>query len=80
MMIHMERITPIVKFKTSILTLILCNYSDAYILVSGNITVVGAEVDIAAIVAKVNNKHAIFKICAPFTECITEMLLCQCTI
>ena len=79
-MIHTERITPIVKFKTSILTLILCNYSDAYILVSGNITVVGAEVDIAAIVAKVNNKYAIFKNCAPFTECITEMLLCQCTI
>ena len=80
MMIHMERITPIVKFKTSILTLILCNYSDAYILVSSNITVAGAGVDIAAIVAKRNNKQAIFKTCAPCTECITEMLLCRCII
>ena len=61
MMIHMERITPTVKFKTSILTLILWNYSDAYILVSGNITVAGAGVDIAATVAKRNNKQAIFK-------------------
>ena len=33
----------------------LCDYSDAYILVSRTITVVGAEADIAAISADKNN-------------------------
>ena len=36
----------------------LCDFSDAYILVSGAITVVGAEVDHAA--RNNNNKQAIF--------------------
>ena len=40
-----------IKFKTSMLKSSLCDYSDAYILVSANITVVGAGADAAATAA-----------------------------
>ena len=45
-----------IKFKISMLKLSLCDYSDAYILLSGTVTVVGA--DDAAIAADGNNNHA----------------------
>ena len=51
----------------------LYDYSDPYILVSGTITVFGAGADDAAIAADRNNKQTIFKNCAPFTDCITEI-------
>ena len=41
----------------------LCDYSDAYILVSRTITVVGAEADIAAISADKNNQQHHLKFC-----------------
>ena len=46
----------------------LCDYSDAYILVKGTISVNNT----AAASAAVNNddKKVIFKSCAPFTNCI----------
>ena len=49
----------------------LCDYSDAYILVKGIITVLNT----AAECAEVNNtnKKLIFKNCAPFNDCITEI-------
>ena len=49
----------------------LCDYSDAYILVEGTITVN----DTAAADADANNtnKKVIFKYCAPFTNCISEI-------
>ena len=49
----------------------LCNFSDAYIFVKGAITVPNT----AAAGASVNNtnKKLIFKNCAPFTDCITEV-------
>ena len=50
-----------IKFKTSMLNSRLCNYSDAYILLSGYRTFVGARDNNAAIVASRNNKQAIFK-------------------
>ena len=62
-----------IEFKPSMLTSILCDYSDAYIVVSGTITTVGAGADTAAIGADKNNKKAIFKNFAPFTNCITEI-------
>ena len=62
-----------IEFKPTMLTSILCDYSDAYIVVSGTITVVGAGADPAAIGADKNNKKAIFKNFAPFTNCITEI-------
>ena len=49
----------------------LCDYSDAYILVKGNISVNNT----AAAGADANNaaKKVIFKNCAPFTNCISKI-------
>ena len=55
-----------IKFITSMLKSSLCDYSDAYIFVSGNITVVWAGVNTASIAADRNNKQVIFKDRAPF--------------
>ena len=49
----------------------LCDYSDAYILVKGNITVNNTAAAGAA--ANNTNKKVIFKNCAPFTNCISEI-------
>ena len=60
-----------IKFKTTMLKSNLCDYSDAYILVKGTITVNNT----AAAGGAVNNtnKKVIFKSCAPFTNCISEI-------
>ena len=50
-----------------------CDYSQSYILVKGDITVFGAGADEEARASDRNNKQAIFKNCAPFTDCITEI-------
>ena len=52
-----------IKFLTSSLESSLCDYSDAYILVTGNIT------------ATPNNAatQVVFKNCAPFEDCRTEI-------
>ena len=60
-----------IKFKTSTLRSSLCNYSDAYILVKGNITVNNTAADGAA--ANNTNKKVIFKNCSPFTKCISKI-------
>ena len=60
-----------VKFKTPMLRSSLCDYSDAYILVKGNITVNNTAADGAA--ANNTNKKVIFKNCAPFTNCISKI-------
>ena len=57
-----------IKFKTSMLRSSLCDYSDAYILVKGNMTVNNTTADGAA----ANNKKVIFKNGAPFTNCISK--------
>ena len=51
----------------------LCDYSDAYILVKGTITITGAGVDAAARQADERDKGVAFKNCAPFTNCISEI-------
>ena len=51
-----------IKFKTSMLRSSLCDYSDAYMLVKGNITVTNTADDGAA--ANNTNKKVIFKNCA----------------
>ena len=51
----------------------LCDYSDAYILVSGTITMTGGENDDAARRVHKRNKRVIFKNCAPFTHCIRKI-------
>ena len=60
-----------IKFKTSRLRSNLCGYSDAYILVKGNITVNNTAADGAN--ADSTNKKVIFKNCAPFTTCISKI-------
>ena len=60
-----------IKFKTTMLKSSLYDYSDAYILVNGAITVnntAAADAD-----AGNTNKKVIFKNCAPFTNCISEV-------
>ena len=60
-----------IKFKTTMLKSSLCDYSDAYILVKGTISVTNT----AAAGAGANNinRKVIFKNCAPFTNCISEI-------
>ena len=52
-----------VKFETKVIESSLCDYSDAYILVIGDITATGGDA----------NTRAGFKNCAPFTKCITQI-------
>ena len=59
------------KFKTTMLKSSLCDYSDAYILLKGAITVnntAAADAD-----ANNTNEKVIFKNCAPFTTCTSEI-------
>ena len=49
----------------------LCDYSDAYILVKGNITVNNTVADGAA--ANNTNKKVIIKNSAPYTNCISKI-------
>ena len=50
-----------IKFKTTLLKSSLCDYSDAYILVKGKITITGAGDDIAARQADERDKGVAFK-------------------
>ena len=52
-----------IKFLTNSLESSICDYSDAYILVTGNINVVGGD----------NNTKVAFKNCSPFKKCGTEI-------
>ena len=49
------------------------DYSDAYILVSGTITIDAAGVDDAAKRLDERNKGVMYKNCAPFTDCISKI-------
>ena len=60
-----------IKFKTTMLKSSLCDYSDAYILVKGTISVNNTAAQGAA--ANNTNKKVILKNCAPFTNCISEI-------
>ena len=62
-----------IKFKTTMLKSSLCDYSDAYILVKGTITITGARADAAARQADERDKGVAFKTCAPFTNCISKI-------
>ena len=52
-----------IKFLTSSLESNLCDYSDAYILVAGNINVTGHD----------NNTKVVFKNCGLFKDCRTQI-------
>ena len=62
-----------IRFKTSMLRSSLYDYSYAYILVSGTITITAAGADDAAKRSDERNKGVMFKNCAPFTDCISEI-------
>ena len=52
-----------VKFETKVIKSSLCDYSDAYILATGDITATGGDAD----------TRVAFKNCAPFAKCITHI-------
>ena len=58
-------------FKTAMLRSSLCDYSDVYILVKGNISVNNIAAEGA--VANDTNKKVMFKNCAPFTNSINKL-------
>ena len=60
-----------IRFKTSMLRTILCDYSDAYILVKRNMTV-NNTLDVGA-AANNTNRKVIFKNCALFSNCISKI-------
>ena len=60
-----------IRFKIAMLRSSLCDYSDAYIPVKGNITVNNTAT--AGADANNTNKKVIFKNCAPFTNCISKI-------
>ena len=51
-----------IKFETKVIKSSLCDYSDAYILVTGNITTRGGNAD----------TKVAFKNCDPFSRCVTH--------
>ena len=59
------------RFKATMWRSSLCDYSDAYILVKGRITVNNTAA--AGADASNSNKKIIFKNCAPFTKCISRI-------
>ena len=62
-----------IKFKSTMLKSNLCDYTDAYILVKGKITITGHGDDDATRQADERDKGEIFKNCAPFTTCISRI-------
>ena len=62
-----------IRFKNAMLKSSLCDYSDAYILVKGRITITGAGADAAARQADERNKSIISKNSAPFVNCKSEI-------
>ena len=70
-----------IRFKTSMIRSTFCNYSHAYILVKGTITVpnmaaTGGTVNNTnkKVILKINsNKKVVFKIRPPFTDWITKV-------
>ena len=62
-----------IRFKTTMLTSSLCDYSDAYILFKGRIKITGAGDDLAVRQADKRNKGVIFKNCALLINCKNEI-------
>ena len=62
-----------IRLKTTMLKSCLCDYTDAYTLVKGKITITGAGDDAAARQADERDKGVAFKNCAPLIGCISEI-------
>ena len=52
-----------IKFETKVIKSNLCDYSDGYIIVTGDITAIGGDA----------NTKVAFKNCAPYTKCETHI-------
>ena len=63
-----------IRFKTTMLRSNLYDYTDAYTLANGTITITEAGNDDSAKQADKRDKGITFKNCAPFTKCITNKL------
>ena len=62
-----------IKFKTTMLKSSLCDYSGAYILVKGKITITREGDNAAAREADERDKGVAFKSCALFADCISKI-------
>ena len=62
-----------IKFKTIMLKSGLCDYSDAYILIKGTLTITGVGDDAAARQADERIKVVVFKNCDPIINCKSEI-------
>ena len=62
-----------IKFKATMLKSSLSDYSDPYILIKGRITITGAGNYVATREADERNKGVIFKNCASFINCKSQM-------
>ena len=60
----------LIRFKIAMLRSSLCDYSNAYILFKGNVTVNNTG---TAAAPTNRNAKVIFKNCGPFTNCITKL-------
>ena len=60
-----------IRFNLSMIRSSLCDYSDAYMLVKGTVTIPNATA--AGVAVNNTNKKVIFKNYAPCTNCITEI-------
>ena len=62
-----------IRFKTTMSKFSLFDYSDAYMLVKGRITIARAGADVAAIQADKWNERVLFKNCSLFINCKSEI-------
>ena len=62
-----------IRFKTTMLKSSLCNHSHAYTLVKRRIKITGARAGDVAKQADERKKGVIFKNCAPFINCKSEI-------
>ena len=71
----MDNVSSDITLKSTMLKSSLCDYSDAYILVKEKIkiTITGEGADAAARQADERDKGVIFKNCAPFINCKSEI-------
>ena len=69
----MYNINSNIRFKTTIVKSSLCDYSEAYILVKGRITITVEVAYTAAIQVDERDKGVIFKNCAPFINFKTKI-------
>ena len=75
MVMPVEHATQIIKIKleTRMLKSSLCDYSDAYVLVKGTITIAGQLAAATSTAADRKNKQVIFQNFSRFTDCISEI-------